>query len=254
MGVQLSVKAALPLTGILVTASDRCSKTGPRGGNILVERGQYHGSLPRHVVWSSALLYLSCRINQFVSWEYVNCRRPIFFPNVRFIRIIKWPVSILMCISEYPPRWISARFTLNTFLKPTEEHGFQIEVTCCIPLKIALDFSESPIESQWVSRKNPGQLESSDGEHTSQVTLNIFDREPHIQGNLRALMVSIPVKLPWIFPGALPEISRVTWELWWWAYLSSYPGYFRGSMGLPVISRVTSQVWGWGWVHQMCYI
>ena len=29
MGVQLSLKAALPLAGILATASDRCSKTGP---------------------------------------------------------------------------------------------------------------------------------------------------------------------------------------------------------------------------------
>ena len=30
MEVQLSLKAALPLAGILATASDRCSKTGPR--------------------------------------------------------------------------------------------------------------------------------------------------------------------------------------------------------------------------------
>ena len=30
MGVQLSLKAALPLAGILATASDHCSKTGPR--------------------------------------------------------------------------------------------------------------------------------------------------------------------------------------------------------------------------------
>ena len=29
MGAQLSLKAALPLAGILLTASDRCNKTGP---------------------------------------------------------------------------------------------------------------------------------------------------------------------------------------------------------------------------------
>ena len=32
MGAQLSLKAALPLVGILATASDRCSKTGPGAG------------------------------------------------------------------------------------------------------------------------------------------------------------------------------------------------------------------------------
>ena len=36
MGAQLSLKAALPLVGILATASDRCSKTGPWQGPVLL--------------------------------------------------------------------------------------------------------------------------------------------------------------------------------------------------------------------------
>ena len=36
MGVQLSLKAVLPLAGILATASDRCSKTGPRASVVTI--------------------------------------------------------------------------------------------------------------------------------------------------------------------------------------------------------------------------
>ena len=43
MGVQLSLKAAQPLAGILATASDRCSKTGPRALGIGLIIGFIHG-------------------------------------------------------------------------------------------------------------------------------------------------------------------------------------------------------------------
>ena len=84
MGVQLSLKAVLTLAGILATASDRCSKTGPRSFPAWVaSEKQFFG--PCYATWrrlpstswcpTDGKMWLCFNIPLFV-WQMQLCDRP----------------------------------------------------------------------------------------------------------------------------------------------------------------------------------
>ena len=64
MGVQLSLKAALPLAGILATASDRCRKTGP-WTTLPPATGRRSGGTQGQRWWVGTIALDPCLI-----WEY----------------------------------------------------------------------------------------------------------------------------------------------------------------------------------------
>ena len=71
MGAQLSLKAALPLGGILATASGRCSKTGPRAATMTTFMYLCSGS-----VFTAIALY---QFNSYWTIAFIWCLGHIWF-------------------------------------------------------------------------------------------------------------------------------------------------------------------------------
>ena len=61
MGVQLSLKAALPLAGILATAPDHCSKTGPRASAAMI-----------WIYWPYTTSVDRTKIVRYIFWQGYN--------------------------------------------------------------------------------------------------------------------------------------------------------------------------------------